>query len=116
MTSQCLKCKVSGTLIVQREREGGKLECTNPDCKYIYTDDETNKAFGLIHIGDQAKPSFENGGENWKKFPSWYCLKLFDTYEERVAHDKKWHKDGEIQLGMFPVGFTPDGTTITCGD
>lgn len=105
MVKSCPRCHVVDTLIVER-KSAGKLRCEK--CDYLCTDDETDILFGLKKITCDNKVSYESIGEDWQKFPSWYCLKFFDSFEGRVAHDKKYHKEGEFQLGMLPSGFTTD--------
>jgi len=111
MSGKCPRCHKENTLTVVR-KEGGKLKCE--ECSYLCTDDQTDILFGLRRVDSPTKGiSYENEGD-FESFFSWFCLKKFKTFEERNEHDKKFHKDGDIQLGMFPVGFVPE-VVVSCG-
>lgn len=105
MTNNCPRCHEENTMTSVR-KDGGKLKCEK--CSYLCTDDETDVLFGLVKVVHETKTSYENMGNNWEKYPSWYCLKFFNSYDERVAHDKKYHENDTVQLGMFPVGFSTE--------
>lgn len=77
-------------------------------CKYVYTDEEAETTLGIkrvpMSIDGVMMDTFENLGEVWKKFPSCYCLKLFDTYEKRIEHDRLYHKIGDPMATCIPNG------------
>lgn len=109
--NKCPRCHEENTMTVVR-KDGGKLKCEK--CNYLCTDDETDVLFGLVKVVESGMASYENMGNNWEKFPSWYCLKFFDSYDERVAHDKKYHQNDTFQLGMVPVGFMLEKPALSC--
>ena len=101
----CPRCK--GTKFGRKDgKRSHSLICAK--CGRDVIDEDANEALGVKKVlyewnGEQMS-SYEGIGENWKMFPSWYCLKFFDTYEERIAHDKEYHKMGDKMLGMIPSG------------
>lgn len=93
-----------------------KMICAH--CKYEYTDEQAELTLGIkrvpAFIDGEWRDSFENIGGVWELFPSPYCLKYFKTYEERITHDKTYHKIGDTMATCIPSGFN---TIIpTCGD
>ena len=102
------------------ERVEGKsslFKCAG--CKYVFIDNEAEVALGVrkVEITDSLGNkifAYEGVGDNWKRFPSWYCLKFFDTYDLRISHDRKYHKIGDKMLGMIPSGFITE--EMECGN
>lgn len=93
-------------------KENGRLKCTV--CGYLTSDEFTNALFGLEVVNEPKGIAYQNKFDT-SLFVSWFCLKKFKTFEARNEHDKKYHKDDDVQLGMFPVGFTP-AVEVKCGD
>lgn len=118
----CPKCKQKACMARPKAHDLAMI-CANtlPDgkkCDYHYTDEEAEFTLGIkkvpAFIDGEMRDSFENTGGKWELFPSPYCLKYFVTYDERVLHDKTYHKIGDFMACCIPSGFT----TIVpeCGD
>lgn len=112
----CKKCNKPASA----ERVSGRsseMRCVY--CKNIFTNEEANELLGVKEnrevIDGQLIKTYENVGDKFDKFPSWYCLKFFDTYEERNEHDKKYHKVGDFMMGCIPSGFDAN-MEVKCGD
>jgi len=92
---------------------------TCPRCKREFINEDIDEAFGVKRVettkGGVEIVAFETTGDRCEKFPSWYCLKFFDTAEELESHDKKYHKTGDFMVGSIPSGF-PDNYKTECGD
>lgn len=92
---------------------------TCPKCKREFINEDIDEAFGVKRVdtikGGVEVMAYETVGDKCLKFPSWYCLKYFDTYEEKNEHDKKYHKIGDFMVGCIPSGF-PEGFKSKCGD
>ena len=89
--------------MIELERVNGRstaMRCTK--CKVIVPEKMANKILGI----EQTDEGYQTTGDNWKFFYSWYCLKKFPSFEERVKHDKKYHKIGDFMLGCVPSGFS----------
>ena len=92
---------------------------TCPKCKREFINEDIDEAFGVRRV-DTIKDgievaSYETTGDKFEKFPSWYCLKFFDTYEEREEHDKKHHKTRDFMVGCIPSG-SPEDFKPECDD
>ena len=90
-----------------------------PKCKREFINEDIDEAFGVKRVdtikGGIEMTAYETVGDKCLKFPSWYCLKYFDTLEEKDEHDKKYHKVGDFMVGCIPSGF-PEGFKRECGD
>lgn len=90
-----------------------------PRCNREFINEEIDEAFGVKRVdaikGGVEVISFETIGDMCEKYPSWYCLRYFDTCEEKEEHDKKYHKIGDFMVGCIPSGF-PDGYKRECGN
>lgn len=98
--------------MINLERVSGRsteMRCSK--CKFLVGEKEELRILGVERHGDEG---YINTGDKWMKYPSWYCLKFFDTYDQRIRHDKRYHKKGDFMAGCVPSGFT----TIkpTCGN
>jgi len=103
---KCPTC-LTETTISKKDKRSSNMICDH--CGEDIEDLEANRMMGVEFVGD----GYQSSGDNWSKFPSWYCLKFFDTYDERIAHDKKYHNIGDLQMGMIPSGGDPD-FEVTC--
>jgi outer membrane lipoprotein-sorting protein len=79
-------------------------------CGADIEDLEANRLMGVKFAGD----GYESVGERYLQYPSWFCLKFFKTYNQRIEHDRKFHKRGDPQMGMVPSGISAD-FDIKCG-
>lgn len=85
-----------------------KIKCSK--CSFEMIDEDADEAYGVRRVDtvdNHGTPiiAYENTGDGWKRFPSWYCLKFFDTLQQRLDHDHKYHKIGDTMAGMIPSGY-----------
>jgi len=84
-------------------------------CKREFINEDIDEAFGVKRVetikSGVEVVAFETTGDTCLKFPSWYCLRFFDTYEEKEEHDKKYHKVGDFMVGCIPSGLPNDFKT-----
>lgn len=103
----CPKCERPATMARPKGHDANMI-CAYNDCNYEYKNEESEKALGIIRVKMEVDgvmmDTYENLADKCHLFPSWYCLKFFNTYEERIAHDGKYHKIGDPQLGMVNSG------------
>lgn len=99
--AKCPTCQVENNFTVVK-RDNGRLKCES--CGNITSDEFTNKTFGLIVTEEPKGVAYQNEFDT-SLFTSWYCLKKFKDYDLMKSHDSKYHRDGDLQLGMMPVGF-----------
>lgn len=104
----CKEC-LTETTISKKDKRSSQMICDH--CGADIEDLEANKLMGVVYAGD----GYESTGDKYTKFPSWFCLKFFDTYDERIKHDRKYHKVGDPEMGMVPSGMDPD-FVVECGD
>ena len=99
--------------------KGHSSEMICADCKYVYTNEESERALGIKRvveiINGEKVDSYENIGDKFSLFPSWYCLKFFKTGEQRRKHDALYHKVGDPMIGMTQSGM-PVEFVATCGN
>lgn len=105
---KCPEC-LTETTISKKDKRSSQMVCDH--CGADIEDHEANKLMGVEHVGD----GYQSIGDNYTKFPSWFCLKLFETYDERIEHDKRYHKRDDPALGMVPSGISSE-IVIRCGD
>lgn len=100
--------------IPEEDKEKERVKCQK--CGRDAINEDAIEAAGVRKVDVTLQdgsivPSYESMGDMWKRFPSWYCLKFFDTLQERVDHDHKHHKIGDRMLGMIPSGqFTEEAS------
>jgi len=94
-----------------------KIIC--PRCKREFINEDIDVAFGVKRMvvvkGGVEVTAYELIGDACFKFPSWYCLKFFESYDKMEEHNKKYHKLGDFMIGCIPSGF-PEGMKTECGD
>lgn len=117
---QCKYCSAI-TTISRKNKRSSEMMCDA--CEMPIDDLIANEVMGVefAELYSSAGVSlidtgYVTRGNKYEKFPSWFCLKFFDTYDQRVEHDRKYHVKGvDPQLGMVPSGFDPM-FKVECGD